>query len=451
MKQSLKHILSGQLILIPAIFLAACSSPFNSNKSSEYQIPWRSEGGKYELQNVSIRSLSDPESLSSPLVRLFVTPAEDNGSLAGPLAVGRFMTSTKGVRIPLDFVSLQGASIHAHFERVYEFDRAVGVDRYLTWPIQISIETEILSKQERTNNAFFDGNRNAILILPYKDETGEGLPLSLNGGVLTHEHFHSIFDKLVMKRLSIAGLKVDRHISELAALEPVKVLSESKPGGIEPKIDSIEFNEFLLRATNEGLADFWAWLQLDDTDFVGRSIGGLRECRRLDKQFLTLPSASELKPQVFIDSITKHEGKLHVSWMYYQVGAQYARFFRELTMAVYDGKPSYVERVEAAQALVAALNEFSQVVIQKFTSEDIATDKIAELFVSNLAPSRLSKKSCELLSEFKRDGDDLPQACSSFGVSAEQVTKNKIKRSNNSPRRLQECSCKMNKSTGLCE
>lgn len=451
MKQSLKHIISSQLILIPAIFLAACSSPFNSNKSSAYQIPWRSESGKYELQNVSITSLSDPESLSSPLVRLFVTPAEENGSLAGPPAVGRFMTNTKGVRVPLDFISLQGASIHAHFERVYEFDRAVGVDRYLTWPIQISVETEILSKQERTNNAFFDGNRNAILILPYKDEAGEGLPLSLNGGVLTHEHFHSIFDKLVMKRLSIAGLKVDRHITELAALEPVEVLAESKPGQAEPKTDSIEFNEFLLRATNEGLADFWSWLQLDDNDFVGRSISGLRECRRLDKQFSTLPSAFELKPQVFIEAASQSEQKLHVSWMYYQVGAQYARFFRELTMAIYNGNPSFVQRVEAGQALVAALNEFSQIVIQKFTSEDIATDNIAELFVSNLSPSRLSKKSCELLSEFKRDGQNLPQACASVGVNAEQVIKNKIKRSNNSPRKLQECSCKMNKSSGLCE
>ncbi len=451
MKQSLKHIVSSQIILIPALFLAACGSPFNSQKSSEYQIPWRSESGKYELQNVSISSLSDPESLSSPLVRLFVTPAEDNGSLAGPQAVGRFMMSTKGVRVPLDFISLQGASIHAHFERVYEFDRAVGVDRYLSWPIQVSVETEILSKQERINNAYFDGNRNAILILPYKDETGEGLPLSLNGGVLTHEHFHSIYDKLVMKRLSVAGLKVDRHISELAAIEPVKVSGEVKPGQVEPKIEASEFNEFLLRATNEGLADFWSWLQLDDSDFVGRSISGLRECRRLDKKFSNLPSASELKPQVFVLGETQEKANQHVNWMYYQVGVQYARFFKEMAVAIHGEKPSFVERVEMAQALVSALNEFSQHVIQKFASEEIATDKIAELFVSNLTPSRLSKKSCQLLAEFKRDGAELPQSCSSFGVSADQVTKNKIKRSQNSPRRLQDCSCKMDKRTGICE
>ncbi len=451
MKQSLKQILSSQLILIPAIFLAACSSPFNSDKSTEYQIPWQSENGKYELQNVSIKSLSDPETLSSPLVRLFVTPAEENGSLAGPMAIGRFMTSTKGVRIPLDFVSLQGASIHAHFERVYEFDRAVGVDRYLTWPIQISIETEILSKHEQTNNAYFDGVRNAILILPYKDDTREGLPLSLNGGVLSHEHFHSIFDKLVMKRLSSAGLKVDRHISELAALEPVEVSIESKLGRSEPKVDSVEFNDFLVRAMNEGLADYWAWLQSNDTDFVGRSISGLRECRRLDKQFSHLPAASSLKSQVFIDAATRESEKLHVSWMHYQVGAQYARFFRELSIAIHGEKPGFIERVELAQSLVAALHEFSQVAIQKYASEDIATDKIADLFVKNISPSRLSKKSCEILSEFTRDGASLPQGCSSVGVDSNEVLKNKILRFKNAPQKLQNCSCEMNESTGICE
>lgn len=444
MKQSLKQIMNSQIILIPAIFLAACSSPFNSNKSTEYQIPWRSENGKYDLQNIAISSLSDPDSLNSPLVRLFVTPAEENGNLAAPPAIGRFMTSKDGVRVPLDFVSLQGATIHAHFERMNQFDRAAGVDRELTWPLKISVETEMLSKTEKTNNAFYDGVRNAIIILPYYDGAAEGLPLSLNGGVLAHEHFHAIYDKLVMKRLDLAGLKVDRKLSELAASLPpeiskLEIPAEAKPADAEAEVYSVDYNKFILRATNEGLADYWSWLQLGDNDFVGRSIGNLRECRRLDKPFTSLPDRENLKYQVFHEPQTKQSKEEMRAWMYYQVGAQYARFLRELTISLHGEKPSLAERLEMAQALIATLREFSQLVIKDYKLKDIELHAITNMFLKNLPSSRLNKQTCQLLSEFKRSTADLPEGCSSIGISTEDVTKKVNKRAEKAPLEFRLC------------
>lgn len=442
MKQSFRFKSILRTVLL-ASFLTSCAPPKDSHK---YQIPWRSEDGRYSLQTVTIDSLSDPDTLSSPLVKLFVTPSEENGKLTAPSAIGRFMKRSDGVNVPLDFVSLQGATIHANFERIHEFDKAAGADTLVTWPLEVSVETEVETTGDSTNNAFFDGNRNAILILPYTDNSRKGLPISLNGGVLAHEHFHSLFFQLVLKKLIRGGHNVDTDLPEINIDMPT-ILSEindvEKVGTEEMRRSTREFNEFLLRGLNEGLADFWSWLAIGDDDFVGRSISAYRECRRLDKGFTALPSSTDLHMRVFSARVSSGQTRQFRGWMAYQVGVQYARFFKEFAIATYGEKPSFKDRVEMAQSIIRALGgDFANQAAQEFSTQDIAADKIVDSVVRTMAEARVNEKSCAVIAEFKESGAKLPEVCGKFNLKKEEIDKQKDERVKKAPP-LEYCSCEV--------
>lgn len=409
------------------LLLTSCGSPFNSKNSNQYQIPWRSDDGHYSLQAVRIDSLSDPDTLSGPLVKLFVTPSEEDGKLNGPPAIGRFMTRKDGVKIPLDFVSLQGATIQANFQKIHEFDRAAGADSLVSWPLEVSVETSVDNAGDNTNNAFFDGKRNAILILPYTDNSKTGLPISLNGGVLAHEHFHALFFKLVMEKMLKSGLDVSTQVPEIIPTIP-KVISEIDPkvGTNEPRVDVKDFNDFLLRGLNEGLADFWSWLAVGDDYFVGRSLTAYSDCRRLDKGFNAIPTSDELRYKAFSLQMSMHDQMQYRSWIAYQLGAQYARFFKELAVAAYGENPTFIERVEMGQAIIRALGgEFASEAVQEYSVQQIAADKIVDKVVLSMTDKKVNEKVCTVVAEMKTAGSALPSACDKFSLKKDEIEKNK--------------------------
>jgi len=114
--------------------------------------------------------------------------------------------------------------------------------------------------------------------------------LIVNGGVIGHEYFHAIFNSVVLQPLRAS------MATELAGESAANLHEGVFPGGREcgllkidetgtppdPKIVREMYRIRLLRAMNEGLADFWGWIYSGETDFVGRSLSYTKGTRNLD-------------------------------------------------------------------------------------------------------------------------------------------------------------------------
>jgi len=158
---------------------------------------------------------------------------------------------SNGALVPEDFDSLAMVSIYYQIERSLLFfedegldsDRLVHMETYY-WPKFTIVEA---GGEERImeDNAFYlyaTNTDRSFYVFPYAQFGW--LPLSMNGGVMTHEFAHAVFDVLVT--------------------EPNRARIDG--GGI-----SLSASNFLY-GLNEGIADAFAVARLGDPDFMSHSI-----------------------------------------------------------------------------------------------------------------------------------------------------------------------------------
>ena len=237
------------LFSLLSLSLPSCGplSDLESGFTSLFQIPFSGSDGQYSLQKIEIKSFDDPTSLHGQYARILVDPYESGGGIESSKPVGRFARTRDGVMVPLDYVTMLATSIHAHMERLHALNVEVGLnDAQVGWPATVGIEANVVNSKKREtvrNNALFEKRLNALLMVPYSDKD---LPIGLNGGILAHEHFHRIFQALVLSK--------------------VETKEEAPAGSVR------EFNETVLRAMNEGFADFWAWVYTGDAEFMRASL-----------------------------------------------------------------------------------------------------------------------------------------------------------------------------------
>jgi hypothetical protein len=362
--------------------------------SGVYQIPWPDQGGQYPLQKISIDGFNSPPTLQGIYAQILVSPYVVDGQLGSATPVGRFIRNKDGVMIPADYVSLQAATIHAHFERLAQLDTTLGVANRLRWPVKIGIQANVVDSKAGVikNNAVFDKKLNALLVMPYNLDSG--LPISLNAGIVAHEHFHQIFQALVLDRLPT---KLSDTVSSLAdhvcqwatptnapielnfptsspdesgdesgdsetdkfSLKTPNIFAPSTAG---PAVTPDIYNQFLLRGMNEGFADFWAWVYTGDAQFIGHSLPSENSRRRLDLMTVKLPSEAVLQ-HVLLDP--SRPGQVRAEnerfGIAYSVGTLYARFLREIAMKVSGGGDETLEqRMVLARVLLAALPDLAQ-------------------------------------------------------------------------------------------
>ena len=352
--------------------MAGCSRPAG-NGENLFQIPWQDDGGGYRLQKVAIRGFDEPHALQGRFARIFVNPFTKDGRLESETAFGRFVRNKDGVAIPADYATLQATAVHAHFDRLNALDSALNIA--IDWPMKIGIRASVRDRYGAIqNNAIFDSRLDALLLVPY---SGDNLPIALNGGILAHEHFHMIFQSLVMSRVSFKRkerLGLSKGASEWAALiekgnrgnpaiHEIGSRSRIENNEFSEEIDSASyaslFNEFHLRALNEGLADFWAWVYTGDDDFIAHSLPSESRARRLDLRQSQFETREETKSRVFrVNGNGKPFHELYLASQAYYVGTMYARVLRELTVTSSEDRGRSREtRMRAAKAVLASLPE----------------------------------------------------------------------------------------------
>lgn len=218
------------------ILLSACSLRQDGG-AGEYLLPWPDANGVYSLQPVSISTLTRPTEASGPAAEVFVNPTFQDRGVVGPIARPH-LARANGMYVPLDVESGLALTAYAIFERLYQFENRVFGPTPLSWPRRVGVETRLLNAMDgsvEVNNARFFGDQNITAFFPY---SGPGLPLVLNLSIVSHEHFHSHFQAAVLG--PSAGVYAPKSAEELDFTR------------IE------DYNFLVLRAWNEGLADFYA-------------------------------------------------------------------------------------------------------------------------------------------------------------------------------------------------
>jgi hypothetical protein len=346
------------LLSVTLLYLAVgCSSnSYNGQVSGEVKtrIPWAAEGGAYSLQEVLLQGISSISQLSGKFATFYMYPSVQGGKISGVTPKTRFLKAGD-VYVPEDIATQQMTVIYAHLQNLAQLDEKMGAGTVNQWPRDVGISVRFTDHGSyMTNNAFYDGETDSMLIVPYVDED---LPIPVNAGILAHEHFHSLYFKLVEKKIFEARLP--NHGENLR-----REILGTKAADSSPHSENEDYHQSLSRGINEGLADFWAWVYTGDPDFLASSVPSEKAARTLtayDKARVPTAflKASDFKRRLD-NSMSKSEvgefcqGEIRVA---YCLGTDYARTLKYLAGLVQDtrGLSPIESRQVVARAVIKSL------------------------------------------------------------------------------------------------
>lgn len=372
-------------------------APMNDAKSSS----------NYSLQFIELSGLSNLQEVSGRFVRFFFSPRIIDNHLNGDAPKGKFIRDTDGNYIPADDLSQQMVVIYAHMQRLAQLDNELGAANVNKWPRDIAMGVRVLGGM--SNNAFYDSNTDAMLFVPYMQEN---LPIAINAGILAHEHFHSLFYKIVMKNFTQQASIHDRGLF----LKQSGITDESKdvPAG---RFDMHEFsasrNETdddsaykyyhttLLRGINEGLADFWGWMYTGNPDFIAASLPSEKQRRTLsvsDARLVNaLPLVFAVKETVGYYIAVGAED--HLMGYAYTLGTQFSRMLKRFTdiSAQARGLEDKQARQEVAKMIVKMLPLLRADLEKTNNNNYYSPAQFVQAFASVILD--LHEKECEYLAE----------------------------------------------------
>ncbi len=409
--------MAKSIILLGFLFSFIGCAPVSDDESTEnqvYRLPWPAGSGKYELQDIQLQTFTEPEKLRGEVAQIIVDPRVLGGQLVGEEPIGRWTkTSANGVirRVPSDFVTLQAAVLYAHHEKLNHIDRELGLLPYLKGPSKIGLLSRLsdgFSTQLITNNAIFDGRLDVLFVVPF---TGPELPISMNAGIIAHEHFHRLFQGIVLRRLQALPLSLgqagDGETDSLschgarAFVAPAVVETETEESPTaalpaEPIGDQLVpmkiWNQTVLRGLNEGLADFWGWSYAQDDFFVGRSLGEQEDsARRLDRKLSKLPSQIAFRNMLITMNSTgrpvlkSEAGRVGAA---YRLGTEYSRTLRTFVNAIEAaGVTREAARGQVRRALAKSLENISTDVATQWTQNELNPELLLRPIVVGLLTS----------------------------------------------------------------
>ncbi|MBK7960269.1 MAG: hypothetical protein IPK04_03005 [Bdellovibrionales bacterium] len=340
-------------VIIPIIFslsgitvLTGCTKPNSEDigGSIETQIPLQNHAGEYSLQRVQLTQLQSLRSMRGDYAEFFLSPKVQSGGLDGSAFQGRY-AKMGDLWIARDMMSLTAATIYYHLQELWHLDSSVGAADLKPKRQQVALSAIIEDGDGRVqNNALFEVSSRALLFVTYTDTD---LPISVNSGILAHEHFHSLFYPLVLEPLIQGNFVSDAHsgLYQLAGHAPsrssgsVTTASNSPvPTATSPATDASQkrrnliYHLLWLKAINEGLADVWGWAYTWDPDFISLSLPSQKTLRTLkvQQEISSFVKASSMKPlAAVIDQADLEDIPSLITNAGYVVGTEWARFFKQ--------------------------------------------------------------------------------------------------------------------------
>lgn len=199
-----------------------------------------------------------------------------------------------------------------HFDQLIKQLQNLGFQNLIQLPIKVGVVHNQIEGNMTHNNASYIPDYDSFLIQPYDMKA---TPILLNSGVIAHEFFHMLFQKLFHQKSKL-------KIQLLSALPDARFLSNST------KDMNLVYHSILLRSIEEGLADFWGWSYSKDEQFVYRSI----PVQAGKDRSLADDQISELKSKLDLEFLTISyiSQKNEVDQKYllsevYRIGSRFAR------------------------------------------------------------------------------------------------------------------------------
>ena len=294
-------------MLILSFTCAACSRT-KGGGDIRYLLPWRDANGIYRLQEVTLTTLISPYELKGGAAEIYnkssLTDSGYGGSIARP-----HLTHSGDVYVPLDVESSIAISVYAQLEHIYFFEQRLGVTSQVSWPRKVGVELNMNGRGGTVHdNAHYFTRLDVMGLLPY---TATGVPLSLNHGIVAHEHFHAHFQRQVIGRLHHV---IESTISSLERLfYPTFNVTPTAPLTVSGNPTSETLNNFTLRAWNEGLADLFAAIYTGSPDIFGASLPARAAERALD---VRSTDGEPMAHQVTNESQAYYQGTLLARLLY---------------------------------------------------------------------------------------------------------------------------------------
>lgn len=383
----------------------------------------------YELQVIELLNIYDLSSLTGKFVQFYTKASNEGGKLDGTQPKAHFLKTKKGYFVPRNNFSMELASIYFHTQNLALLDQKIGAEKINSLPRKVVIDTPITQGTYKDNNAIYDASMDVIVYLPY---TEENLSLALNGGIFAHEYFHSLFYKLVQKKLE--KNKLFDEISPLTAHAGQSSLKMNSARSIEEDLAKLarfkktkdikltqeavkDYYIFLFKGLNEGLADFWGWSYTKDVNFIQHSLPEVNNTRCLDLKIQNLNSPMlftkddllNLILQPFADENDKIAA---ISSYSYRVGTRFALFFKELTQTVSQKRGISTDEAKllVMKSLISFMTEFGtqlgQTELKIENKELISSQDIIMKFANQF--SFLHKEECQVaLASYLSDVNNL--------------------------------------------
>jgi len=415
------------LAILASATLSACSQKADSDSVSggvKVRIPWQDEAGEYKLQLIELSGLDSLLEMGGKFARFFFAPGIADNRLTGQGPRGRFLKIGNDEFVPANEISQSMAAIYAHMQRLAALDNKLGVGWVNQWPRDIGVSVRVAGNDNlKENNAFYDGKTDSLFFVPY---SAKDLPIAVNAGIIAHEHFHSLFYKLVIKsnpeimnsqlmnQASNHDPEAFYHALGLAWPEETESPSDDKPRVTE--LTSSYYHLAILRGLNEGLADFWGWVYTGDEDFILQSFP--MEGRRSMKEGVgaVLNQREIMSKAIAAVHLGKTQGPRKLRSYAYVIGTNYARAFKKFASLYQEETQLSAKesREKVAMMLLKILPEFSQDYAQALKSEPYEPTKIFQTFVN---ASNLNQTQCEYFADLTTFTTGVSYDCGFIGTS----------------------------------
>lgn len=372
-----------------ALFLTGCTGP-KDTCGQDFLVLWPSAQGPYEYQSLNLSTLKSPYELKGEAAEIyFESELTDSNGYIGSVARPH-MTRSSGVCVPTDVGSSLAISAYAQMEKIYQFDRTLGVDQQIPWPRKIGVQVNLIGANGLVqNNALYLSQHDVMGLVPYSQN---GLPTGVNLGIVAHEHFHAHFQHQVYNRLNSV---LPAEFTLEALFHPANALKPSIEDVEKADLKSVRgINSFILRSWNEGLADLYGGLYTNRPDFVRESLPQLLEKtengKDISRNLLGPIEPMATGPEFRYEVSQRHIMGLSMVSMSYREGSLLARLLYRVGTSGSEAPSAFLSRV------MNRLSAVADWVAPGFDQEILDVESIIPVLLKDMP---LNNGACEALKE----------------------------------------------------